>query len=130
MGYIHAIAHSLSGRYGTPHGLANAVIMPYVLKAYGKRVHKKLAALGAAAGVCSERDSYEAGAEKFIEAVIGLNRRMGIPDHLTGIRKEDIHGMAAYAEKEANPLYPVPVLMTRKELERFYYQVADGRVHQ
>lgn len=130
VGYIHAIAHSLSGRYGTPHGLANAVIMPYVLKAYGKRVHKKLATLGAAAGVCSERDSYEAGAEKFIEAVIGLNRRMGIPDHLTGIRKEDIHGMAAYAEKEANPLYPVPVLMTRKELERFYYQVADGRVHQ
>lgn len=36
VGYIHAVAHSLGGQYGTPHGLANAVIMPYVLEAYGK----------------------------------------------------------------------------------------------
>ena len=41
VGYIHAVAHSLGGQYGTPHGLANAVIMPYVLKAYGKTAWKK-----------------------------------------------------------------------------------------
>ena len=44
------------------------------------------------------------------------------------IREEDIPQMAKYAEKEANPLYPVPVLMTQKELETFYYQVADWRL--
>ena len=50
---------------------------------------------------------------------------MQIPDKLTGIKKEDIPIMAKHAEKEANPLYPVPKLMTRKELESFYYEIAD-----
>ena len=125
VGYIHAVAHSLGGKYGTPHGLANAVIMPYVLEAYGERAYKKLHRLGIAAGVCTESDSYEAGAKKFIGAIKELNAKMGIPNKLPDIKAEDIPQMAKYAEKEANPLYPVPVLMTRKELEQFYYQIAD-----
>ena len=123
VGYIHAVAHSLGGKYGTPHGLANAVIMPYVLESYGKSAHKKLHRLGVAAGVCSENDSFEVGAKKFIEAIKALNAKMNIPDKITGIKKEDISEMARHAEKEANPLYPVPKLMTRKELEGFYYTI-------
>lgn len=125
VGYIHAVAHSLGGRYGTPHGLANAVIMPYVLDEYGPCVYKKLCRLGVAAGVCSEKDSPEIGAKKFIAAIRALNERMSIPDRLAGIQKEDIPAMAKHAEREANPLYPVPKLMTRKELESFYYKIAD-----
>ena len=125
VGYIHAVAHSLGGRYGTPHGLANAVIMPYVLEAYGESAYKKLHELGVAAGVCDENDSHKDGAEKFIDAIKALNAKMGIPDKISGIKKEDIAVMAKHAEKEANPLYPVPKLMTEKELEKFYYQVAD-----
>lgn len=125
VGYIHAVAHSLGGRYGTPHGLANAVIMPYVLEEYGSCVYKKLHRLGTAAGVCSETDSHEDGAKKCIAAICALNARMNIPDKITGIQKEDIPGMAKHAEKEANPLYPVPKLMTRKELEGFYRKIAD-----
>ena len=34
VGYVHAIAHSLGGKYNTPHGLANAVVLPYVLSEY------------------------------------------------------------------------------------------------
>lgn len=123
VGYIHAVAHSLGGRYGTPHGLANAVIMPYVLEEYGSCVYKKLHRLGIAAGVCSESDSQREGAEKFIEAIKRLNANMGIPDKIRVIQKEDIPEMARHAEKEANPLYPVPKIMTKKELERFYYKV-------
>jgi len=125
VGYIHAVAHSLGGKYSTPHGLANAVIMPYVLEAYGKKAYKELHKLGIAAGVSDENDTHMVGAVKFITAVKALNQRMGIPDKLSGIKKEDIPEMARYAEKEANPLYPVPKLMTKKELSRFYYQVAD-----
>lgn len=125
VGYIHAVAHSLGGQYGTPHGLANAVLMPYVLDAYGKSVYKKLHQLGMAAGVCDENDSHEAGAKAFIRAIRELNARMGIPEKLPGIQKEDIPTMAKHAEREANPLYPVPKLMTKKELEVFYLQVAD-----
>ena len=123
VGYIHAVAHSLGGKYGTPHGLANAVIMPYVLESYGKCVYKKLHRLGVAAGVCTESDSHEMGAKKFIEAIKALNEKMNIPNKVTGIKQEDISEMARHAEKEANPLYPVPRLMTRKELESFYYTI-------
>lgn len=127
VGYIHAVAHSLGGFYGTPHGLANTVIMPYVLEAYDKSVYKKLHRLGVFAGVCSENDSFKDGATKFIEAIKELNKKMGIPDKISGIKEEDIPAMARHAEKEANPLYPVPKLMTKKELEQFYYQIADWR---
>ena len=125
VGYIHALAHSLGGEYRTPHGLANAVLMPYVLEAYGKRVYKKLHRLGIAAGVATAEDTPMTGAVKFINAIKELNARMNIPNKLSGIEREDISALAKHAEKEANPLYPVPVLMTQKELARFYYQVAD-----
>ena len=125
VGYIHAVAHSIGGKYGTPHGLANAVVMPYVLESYGKSVYKKLHRLGIAAGVATEEDAPMTGAIKFINAVKALNAGMNIPEKLPGIQKEDIPSLAKHAAKEANPLYPVPKLMTAKELEQFYYQVAD-----
>lgn len=128
VGYIHALAHSLGGQYGTPHGLANAVIMPYVLDAYGASAHRKLHELGIAAGVCTAADSRAVGAEKFIRAIRRLNAGMGIPEKLTGICQEDIPALAKHAEREANPLYPVPKLMTARELEHIYHQVADWSV--
>ena len=125
VGYIHAVAHSLGGQYGTPHGLANAVIMPYVLEAYGESVYKKLHTLGVVAGVCDGNDTLKDGAEKFIEAIKALNKRIGIPSKLAGIKREDIPAMAKHAATEANPLYPVPKLMTENELSEFYAQCAD-----
>ena len=123
VGYIHAIAHSLGGRYGTPHGLANAVIMPYVLEAYGKSAYRKLHRLGIAAGLCDRNESHQEGARRFIEAIRSLERKLDIPTTLSGIKREDIPLLARHAEKEANPLYPVPKLMTQKELESLYYSV-------
>ena len=125
VGYIHAVAHSLGGKYGTPHGLANAVVMPYVLESYGKSVYKKLHRLGIAAGVATEEDAPMTGAIKFINAVKALNASMNIPEKLPGIQKEDIPSLAKHAAKEANPLYPVPKLMNTRQLEQFYYMVAD-----
>lgn len=124
VGYIHAIAHSLGGKYDTPHGLANAVIMPHVLAGYGKSAHKKLHRLGIAAGVCNAGDSHEVGAKKFIAAVRALNASMQIPSVISDIKEADIPVLAKHAAREANPLYPVPRLMTSKELEVFYYQIA------
>lgn len=125
VGYIHAVAHSLGGQYNIPHGLANAVLMPIVLEAYGASAEKKLHELALAAGVAQAWDSDHAAAQKFIAAIRELNRRMQIPATLSGIRQEDIPQMAAYAAREANPLYPVPRLMDAKELEQFYEKVAD-----
>ena len=120
VGYVHAVAHSLGGQYNSPHGLANAVLLPEVLESYGSCIHQKLHMLGCVAGVCTEQDSIKAGAGKFIASIRTLNKNMGIPDFLSGIQESDIETMSVHAAKEANPLYPVPKLMTRRELEAFY----------
>lgn len=125
VGYIHAVAHSLGGQYNIPHDLANSVLMPIVLEHYGPAVYRKLHELGIVAGVATKEVSHEEGTKVFIQAIRDLNRRLNIPEKLSGIREEDIPAMARHADKEANPLYPVPVLMDRKELEVLYYKVAD-----
>lgn len=123
VGYCHAVSHSLSGMYNIPHGLANAVLIPYVLEAYGAKIHKKLKELGIAAGIC-EKDMLEAEAAKiFIQSIKNLNSSMGIGNKIENINKEDIEKLSGYANSEANPVYPVPVLMDRKELEQFYYDL-------
>lgn len=129
VGYVHAVAHSLGGQYNIPHGLANAVLLPYVLESYGSCIHRKLHELAVAAGIADAQEEDAGAAAKFIRAIRQLNARMGIPETLEGIRPEDIPVMAAHAEKEANPLYPVPRLMTREELTFFYEQVAGKECH-
>lgn len=84
VGYIHAVAHSLGGLYNTPHGLANAVILPHVLERYGPCIYPKLHALALAAGVCDASHSQEEGARRFIQAVKDMNEEMGIPVRLSG----------------------------------------------
>lgn len=123
VGYVHAVAHSLGGAYNIPHGLANTVLLPVVLKRYGSSVWKKLQILAVAAGVASPSDTRQIAAEKFIAEICRLNKAMGIPEKLEGIKKEDIAELARRADKEANPIYPVPVLWNAKELEEFYYAV-------
>ena len=125
VGYVHAVAHTLGGEYNIPHGLANATLLPFVLEAYGKKAWKKLHKLGIAAGVCDEKDSHETGAKKFIEAVKEMKKTLGIGDTLKGIKETDIPKLADYADREGNPLYPVPVLMNAKELQKFYYMVME-----
>ena len=123
VGYVHAVAHSLGGEYNVPHGLANAVILPLVLEAYGSTIYKKLHKLAIAAGLADKNTPHETAAKAFILAVKEMKKRFEIGDTIESIQEEDIPKLAHYADKEANPLYPVPVLMDAKELETFYYQL-------
>ncbi len=123
VGYVHAVAHSLGGKYNVPHGLANAVLLPFVLEVYGKSIHKKLKDLAIAAGIADEGTPAKEAAKRFIAAVKDMKKKFSIGDYFPEIKEEDIPEMAAYADKEANPLYPVPVLMNAKQLEIFYYMV-------
>lgn len=123
VGYIHAVAHSLGGQYGTPHGLANAVILPIVLRMYGPACEKKLAKLARNAGVVDRKMKDKEAAGCFVEWVQWMNDTMEIPRHFPEIQEEDIPTMARHADQEGNPLYPVPVLMDRKELEQIYHEV-------
>jgi alcohol dehydrogenase class IV len=62
---------------------------------------------------------------KFIEAIKKLNEKMGIPGKLAGIKKEDMPALSKHAEREANPLYPVPKLLTKVDFADLYYQIGD-----
>lgn len=126
VGYVHAIAHSLGGKYNIPHGLANAIILPYVLKKYGNKVNKKLWKMGVYAGLFDQNTSYEKGAKLFIEKIEKLNKNMNIGTQIPEIQEEDIPELAKTAEKEGNPLYPVPVLWNAKKLEEIYREVKNG----
>lgn len=125
VGYIHAVAHSLGGQYNTPHGLANAVLLPEGLELYGPCVYQKLWELGRSAGVVAGNDTVEAGALAFIAAIRALNERLGIPKTLPEIQPQDVPAMARHAAREANPLYPVPRLMDAGELEALYEAVGE-----
>lgn len=127
VGYVHAIAHSLGGEYNVPHGLANAVILPLVLETYGECIHKKLHRLAIAAGLASEDTPVTEAAWRFIDAVKEMKRHFHIGTTISEIREEDIPKLAHYADKEANPLYPVPVLMNARELEKLYYLLMEEK---
>lgn len=127
VGYVHAVAHSLGGKYNIPHGLANAVLLPHVLEAYGEAAENKLNKLAMAVGLSAYETEAAEGAAAFIEAIKQMKLDLNIPDVLPEIREADIPELSRYADKEGNPLYPVPKLMNAKELEQFYYCVMkDG----
>lgn len=130
VGYVHALAHALGGKYGTPHGLANAVLLPYVLKKFGKSAHKRLAKLARLVGVANEADTNEVAANKFITAIQELNANLGIPQKLKidGLESWHLSNLAIHAEKEANPLYPVPKLMTSQELLAIYFDALEDAI--
>lgn len=125
VGNVHAIAHTLGGLYGTPHGLANAVLLPLVLEDYGAAAYPRLARLAWLVGLPGE--TKEARAKAFIAEIRAMNARMGIPDHFDTIREEDIPLMSKWASQEANPVYPVPVIYDEARFARVIERARRSR---
>lgn len=120
VGYVHAIAHSLGGQYHVAHGLANAKILPVMLEIYGEKVYKKLGKLAKICKLADENETNKVACEKFIAYIKNLNKNMGIEEGFKEIKEEDIEHLAKNADCEANPLYPVPKLFSKEELEEIY----------
>lgn len=117
VGYVHAIAHNLGGMYGTPHGLANAVILPYVLEWYGSKAYKKLAKLADIIEITKPEMTNEEKAKAFISEIKRMNKTMNIPEKFDFIKEEDIPTLVERALKEGNPGYPVPKIMNKTDCE-------------
>ena len=130
VGYVHAIAHQFGGKYHTPHGLANAILLPYVLKFSSPSVTAKLATLALRAKLGSPGDSEATLADTFIAAVEDMNRQLGIPTQLDALREKDIPALAKAACWEAHTGYPVPRYMspeTCENLIRLLLPVTSGK---
>lgn len=139
VGYVHAIGHAVGGLYGVPHGKAMAILLPHVLKAFGSSAEAKLAELADHCGLSAEygvdHDDRTGGcacpaygamkgkttnngkARLFIEWIENTKRSMDILDRFDCIKEEDVETIAKWADAEANPLYPVPKIFDRKQLE-------------
>ena len=139
VGYVHAIGHAVGGLYGVPHGKAMAILLSHVLKAFGSSAEAKLAELADHCGLSAEygvdHDDRTGGcacpaygamkgkttnngkARLFIEWIENTKRSMDIPDRFDCIKEEDVETIAKWADAEANPLYPVPKIFDRKQLE-------------
>ncbi len=124
VGNVHAIAHTLGGLYNTPHGLANAVILPIVLEDYGAKVYKKLAHMAELTGVMTEGTD-EQKAKAFIAEIRAMNQRMNIPTGFTHIQEKDIPQMVEWALAECNPFYPVPVLYDEEHCTAVIHRIIN-----
>ncbi len=123
VGYVHAIAHQLGGLYHTPHGLANAIMLPQVLRFLSPAIQPKLAVLALRAKVGKKTDDEAVLAQKFLNAIDAMNTRLGIPATLDALRDEDVPALARAACREADANYPVPLYMTQAICEAVIRQV-------
>lgn len=125
VGYVHAIAHSLGGKYNMAHGLANAIILPKMLRAYGKSVYSKMHKIAKYLELCDDKTTKQEATKMLIEKIENMNKIMNIPSRIEVIEEKDIESLAKTAAKEANPLYPVPKLMSSKQLQNVYYMIKE-----
>ena len=123
VGYVHAIAHQFGGRYHTPHGLANAIMLPHVLGFSMPAIVDRMAQMAVRAGLAAADDDADDAAQRFLDGVVRLNREIGIPGHLAALQESDIPALARAALAEAHAGYPVPRYMSRAQCEALIRKV-------
>ncbi len=127
VGYVHAIAHQLGGFYHTPHGLANAIMLPHVLRFLSPAITTKLAVLALRARLGKDSEPEAALAEKFLDSIDAMNARLGIPRELAALRAKDIPALAGAACREADLNYPVPSYMSQQDCETVIRNVLPNK---
>ncbi|MCV6587013.1 MAG: iron-containing alcohol dehydrogenase [Marinibacterium sp.] len=125
LGYVHAISHQISAQYNTPHGLANAIILPRVLRFNKPAVADRLAALERMFDPQAS-GSDDALATAFIARVDALQDQIGIPDRLEDLQPADYDKITADALAEARVTYAVPRVMKKPDVQRILEATARG----
>ncbi len=123
VGYVHAIAHNFGALYHTPHGLANAIVMPHVLDFSKTSCAARLADLARACNIGPTGGSDEALADAFISRIRELNASFNIPSQLKDLRSQDVSKIAGAALAEARFTYAVPRYMDRQACEQIIQQM-------
>ena len=135
VGYVHAIAHTFGGKFHTPHGVANSMVLPLVLDFYsakgGSHVVDRFCEMATAIGLASEYE-YETRDENakfelaraFISKIREMNASMNIPTSVRGMKASDVNAVATRALEEGHGQawwnlldlgYPCPVYMSFKD---------------
>jgi alcohol dehydrogenase class IV len=123
VGNVHAIAHQLGGKYGIPHGLANALVLPHILEFSFNEATPELAELALLVGAGSEGESEAELARKFIQAVRELRSDVGIGDTSDKLQRADFDSLCQAAMAEGIG-YPSPRLLDRDSTLQILEKVA------
>jgi alcohol dehydrogenase len=131
VGYVHAFSHTLGGHYGTPHGLGNAITMPYVLDFVQEApwARSRLAQLALAIGAGQPSEPEALLARRFIERIRELSREIGIPEKLDALKSADIPAIAREAMIEAHRDYPVPRDMSLTDAQTLLSRMLPQGAH-
>ena len=125
LGYVHAIAHNLGGYYHTPHGLANAIVLPHILEFSKDSCTDRMADLAVSSGLQTGDESEDELAEKLIDHIRSMMKAFEIPEKLDALKEEDIPAIAKAALKEAHYNYPVPEYMEQAQCEEILHKLRN-----
>lgn len=114
VGYVHAISHNLGAKYGVPHGLGNAIVLPHILELMKTAAADKLADIAVHCGMGERSEPVPALVQKLIDRVWALNEEIGIPRNTDVICEEDIEALVAAAITEGGN-YPSPRFISEDE---------------
>ncbi|TGD73484.1 iron-containing alcohol dehydrogenase [Mangrovimicrobium sediminis] len=116
LGYTHGIGHQLGRVCHLPHGVANAMILPEVLAAYGDCVHPRLAELARTLDRGAANEDNATLAQRFIDAVVQLRDELQLPRQAESLSAADVDDIVREAQAETGNLYPVPRYLDADEL--------------
>lgn len=122
---VHALSYPLGGEYHISHGLANAILLPTVMRFNMSSDWEKHARIAAAIGVDCSGLTTEEAARKGVEAIAALSARCGIPSTLTelGIGREKVEELADSAMKVTRLLVNNPREVTREDAINIYNEL-------
>ncbi len=103
LGIVHSMAHSLGAFFDTPHGIANALLLPHVLRFNGAVCPELFRNMGRAFGLNMDNLNDDEAVEKVVSAITELSKRLGIPQTLReiGIPEEMLPALANQAINDA-----------------------------
>lgn len=114
VGYVHAISHNIGAKYGVPHGLGNAMVLPNVLELLMDDATDKLAEIAIYCGMGDRSEGAKALARTLIDRVWALNEEIGIPRTTDVIQPQDVEALTDAALVEGGN-YPSPRFISRDE---------------
>ena len=127
LGYVHAMAHQLGGYYNLPHGVCNAILLPYVERFNLIGNLDRFKDIAVAMGENVEGLSTHEAALKAIESIRTLSKEVGIPSNLKelGVKPEDFEIMAENAKKDACQVTN-PRKATKEQVIEIFRQAYEG----
>ncbi|MGI8690529.1 MAG: iron-containing alcohol dehydrogenase family protein [Thermomicrobiales bacterium] len=127
LGIVHAISHPVTSYVGTPHGVANAILLPYVMEYNAIGAGQRIVEIGRALSGDNPQVIWNASAQASIQAVRALSRDVGIPETLgeVGVTEEQVAAIAADAMKSGN-IAINPRRVSLQDIERIIRNAING----